>query len=60
MDNMERLTSGMDGALPIEVLHRSSPEEHRANMYCAVNNQRGGISDDAVQYMKERKVKRGH
>lgn len=54
------LTEGMDGALPHEVLAKVSPEEHRANMYCAVNNNKGGISDDAVQYMKERKVKRGH
>lgn len=58
---MERMTQGMDGALPQQVLNTCSPEEHRANMYCAVNNQSGGLSHDAIEYMKKRKQgKRGH
>ena len=57
---MEHLTAGMDGALPQEVLLTCSPEEHRANMHCCVNNSKGGLSQEAIEYIQERKVKRGH
>ena len=57
----ERLTDGLDGPLCAGILHLTSPEEHRANMYCAVNNQPGGLSYDAIEYIKNRKQgKRGH
>lgn len=55
------LTEGHDGALPQAVLQTVAPEEHRANMHVCVNNDLGSaITQDAIQYMKDRKkVKRG-
>jgi hypothetical protein len=60
--NAERITigDGRNGALPHEVLQKCSPEEHRANMHCCTNNQEGGLSQDAIEYIQERKVKRGY
>lgn len=58
----ERITigNGLNGALPDEVLHKCSPEEHRANMHCCTNNNTGGLTQEAIDYIQERKVKRGH
>lgn len=32
-----------------------APEEHRANLYCAINNQPGGVSKENLDYMLNRK-----
>ena len=56
----ERLTEGLDGPLCAGILRLTSPEEHRANMHCRVNNSKGGLSQEAIEYIQERKVKRGH
>lgn len=58
---MERLTEGLDGPLCAGTLRLTSPEEHRANMHCCVNNTTGGLTKEAIDYIKERKqVKRGN
>lgn len=52
---MERMTEGLDGPLCAGVLHLTSPEEHRANMHCCVNNHTGGLTQESLDYIKERK-----